>query len=158
MIARSITTPIGELTVVSCARGVCRIDFGHTAWESSGEEDGAIDHLDAAVAQIKEYFLGQRQTFTVPIDRSERRGFRGEVLDALESVAFGEVISYGELAHRAGRPRAARAVGSAMSTNPIPILVPCHRVVRAGVTVGSYGAGVAAKRWLLDLEGVRLTD
>lgn len=160
MTSRTITTPIGALTVFASPLGVCRIDFGPSEETEETSVDGgasAIDHLDAAIAQLDEYFRGDRRTFTVPIDRSDRQGFRGEVLHALEQVRYGEVVSYGELARRAGRGRAARAVGSAMATNPIPILVPCHRVIRSGGHLGHYGAGPEAKRRLLELEGVALT-
>jgi len=103
--------------------------------------------------QLREYFDGQRNDFNVPIDRSERLGFRGEVLSALETVPFGRTVTYGELATRAGRPKAARAVGTAMATNPIGIIVPCHRVLPSGGGVGQFGGGVSAKEWLLRREG-----
>ncbi|MCE2807833.1 MAG: MGMT family protein, partial [Actinobacteria bacterium] len=89
----------------------------------------------------------------VTIDRGGRAGFRGEVLDALETVSFGQTMTYGDLAARAGRPKAARAVGSAMATNPIAIIVPCHRVLPTGGGVGQFGGGVPAKEWLLRREG-----
>jgi methylated-DNA-[protein]-cysteine S-methyltransferase len=108
---------------------------------------------EQAAVELEEYFAGRRRRFTIPLDRSARRGFRGEVLDALESVPYGETISYGELAAEAGRPGAARAVGSAMATNPLPIVVPCHRVTRAGGVLGHYGGGSDAKERLLRLEG-----
>ena len=87
------------------------------------------------------------------LDRSERRGFRGEVLAALETVPYGETVSYGELAGMAGRPLASRAVGTAMATNPLPLVVPCHRVIAAGGRLGGYGPGPALKVQLLELEG-----
>lgn len=160
MASRVITSPIGALNVVVSSLGVRRIDFGPSEETEETSVDGgaaAIDHLEAAIAQLDEYFRSDRRTFTVPIDRSDRRGFRGEVLRALEGVGYGEVITYGELAQRAGSDRAARAVGSAMATNPVPILVPCHRVIRSGGHLGHYGAGAEAKRWLLDLEGVAVS-
>jgi len=110
-------------------------------------------HLAAALAQLNEYFGGERTSFNVAIDRSARTGFRGEVLNALEGVSFGRTITYGDLAERAGRPKAARAVGSAMATNPIAIIVPCHRVLPSGGGVGQFGGGVSAKEWLLRREG-----
>ena len=82
------------------------------------------------------------------------RGFRADVLRALEQVDFGETVSYAELALRVGNPKASRAVGTAMATNPIPIVVPCHRVLRTGGHLGGYGGGLDAKRWLLAHEGV----
>jgi len=105
----------------------------------------AVDNWQFPAAQ-------REARLTVPLDRAGRTGFRGEVLEALEAVEFGGTVSYGELAALAGRPRAARAVGTAMSTNPIPILVPCHRVLRAGGDIGEYGGGIEAKVWLLAME------
>ena len=90
------------------------------------------------------------------VDRRLSRGYRREVLEALRRVPFGRTVTYGELAGRTGRPGASRAVGSAMATNPIPIVVPCHRVVRTGGALGGYGGGVDAKAWLLRHEGARL--
>jgi len=110
--------------------------------------------LDPARRQLDEYFSGGRQRFDVAVDRQLSRGFRREVLDELVQVPFGQVVSYGELAKRAGRPRAVRAVGTTMATNPLAIIQPCHRVLRTGGALGNYGGGVDAKRWLLRHEGV----
>jgi methylated-DNA-[protein]-cysteine S-methyltransferase len=150
-----IVTPIGPLTVTTSDHGVVRIDFGALPAIGAVARDPAPSakaHLDLALTQLGDYFAGERRTFTVPLDRAGRTGFRGEVLEALEAVEFGGTVSYGELAALAGRPRAARAVGTAMSTNPIPILVPCHRVLRAGGDIGEYGGGIEAKVWLLAME------
>lgn len=110
--------------------------------------------LDSARRQLDEYFTGGRQHFDVALDRRLSHGFRREVLDELLQVPFGQVVSYAELAKRAGRPRAVRAVGTTMATNPLPIIQPCHRVLRTGGAIGNYGGGVDAKRWLLRHEGV----
>jgi methylated-DNA-[protein]-cysteine S-methyltransferase len=110
------------------------------------------------VRQLDEWFAGRRHRFDLPLDLSEIDGFRRVVLDALvREVPWGEVVSYGELAALAGRPRAARAVGSAMRNNPIPFVIPCHRVIAAGNKIGGYGGGrdaIALKRELLAREGV----
>ena len=147
-----IDTPIGALTVIANDVGVCRVWFGDLDEDMNGTSV-ADAHLAAALAQLLEYFDRQRNDFDVPIDRSERVGFRGEVLRALETVSFGQTITYGELAARAGRPKAARAVGSAMATNPVAIIVPCHRVLPRSGGVGQFGGGGAAKEWLLRREG-----
>jgi methylated-DNA-[protein]-cysteine S-methyltransferase len=115
--------------------------------------------LDQALAELREYFAGQRQSFSVPLDWRLLRGskFYGQALQALAKVPWGTLVSYSELARRAGAPRAARAVGSACAHNPLPILVPCHRVIHADGTLGGYGGGARAtdyKRALLALEGV----
>ena len=147
-----IDTPIGALTVIANDIGVCRVWFGDLDDTASGTEV-ADAHLEVALAQLNAYFDGERMSFDVAIDRSERVGFRGEVLGALETVSFGQTITYGELAARAGRPNAARAVGSAMATNPVAIIVPCHRVLPRSGGVGQFGGGVPAKEWLLRREG-----
>jgi methylated-DNA-[protein]-cysteine S-methyltransferase len=147
-----IDTPIGALTVIANDVGVCRVWFGDL--DTSGSQTEAADaHLAVALTQLSEYFDGERSSFDLAIDRSGRAGFRGEVLDALETVSFGQTITYGDLAARAGRPSAARAVGSAMATNPVAIIVPCHRVLPTGGGVGQFGGGVPAKEWLLRREG-----
>jgi methylated-DNA-[protein]-cysteine S-methyltransferase len=149
-----IDTPIGPLALTTGPDGLVRIDFGAVpSIADPGGGPGAEAHLGRAADELDEYFIGRRCTFTVALDRSSRRGFLGEVLDALEAVPYGETVSYGELAGMAGRPRASRAVGTAMATNPLPIVVPCHRVVAAGGALGGYGPGVATKVKLLELEG-----
>jgi methylated-DNA-[protein]-cysteine S-methyltransferase len=110
--------------------------------------------LDVARRQLEEYFTGRRRTFDLAVDLGLSRGFRRLVLERLHAdVGYGETLSYLELATRAGNPKASRAVGSAMATNPIPIVVPCHRVLRTGGHLGGYGGGLDVKRWLLALEG-----
>jgi len=147
-----IDTPIGALTVIANDVGVCRVWFGDLDDNVSGTAV-ADAYLETALTQLREYFDGERTSFDVAIDRSGRAGFRGEILDALETVSFGQTITYGDLAARAGRPKAARAVGSAMATNPIAIIVPCHRVLPSSGGVGQFGGGVPAKEWLLRREG-----
>ncbi|CAB4590285.1 unannotated protein [freshwater metagenome] len=147
-----IDTPIGALTVIANDVGVCRVWFGDLNENATGTAV-ADAHLETALTQLREYFDGERTSFDVTIDRSGRAGFRGEVLDALETVSFGQTTTYGDLAARAGRPKAARAVGSAMATNPIAIIVPCHRVLPTGGGVGQFGGGVPAKEWLMRREG-----
>lgn len=147
-----IDTPIGALTVIANDAGICRVWFGDLDEDAVGTSS-ADAHLATALAQLNEYFDGERTSFDVAIDRSARSGFRGEVLNALEDVPFGSTVTYGQLAASAGRPKAARAVGSAMATNPIAIIVPCHRVLPSSGGVGQFGGGVRAKEWLLRREG-----
>jgi methylated-DNA-[protein]-cysteine S-methyltransferase len=151
-------SPYGEVTVVLTDDGVHEISL------PGGEQPDLaisrpIDRAGREVArQLDEWFAGRRHAFDVPLDLSEVAGFRRTVLDTLvREVPWGEVVSYGELAALAGKPRAARAVGSAMRANPIPFVIPCHRVVAAGNKIGGYGGGrnsVALKRELLAREGV----
>jgi len=112
--------------------------------------------LDDVRRQLDQYFAGKRQAFEVPIDRRLSHGYRRTVLEALTEVPYGETVSYKDLAERTGNPKASRAVGSAMATNPIPIVVPCHRVLRTGGALGGYGGGLGTKVWLLQLEGALL--
>jgi methylated-DNA-[protein]-cysteine S-methyltransferase len=149
-----IDTPIGPLALTAGSAGLVRIDFGPIpGCLDPGPGVEADAHLTRAVTELDEYFAGERRTFTVALDRSTRKGFRGEVLAALEEVPFGETVSYGELAGMAGRPLASRAVGTAMATNPLPLVVPCHRVIAAGGALGGYGPGAELKVQLLELEG-----
>ena len=109
--------------------------------------------LDEARRELDQYFDGKRQRFELPLDwRLSHAGFYRRVLRATAKVPFGQVITYGEAAERAGSARAFRAAGSALGSNPIPIVVPCHRVVRAGGDIGNYGGGPEMKRFLLELE------
>jgi methylated-DNA-[protein]-cysteine S-methyltransferase len=113
--------------------------------------------LDEVRRELEEYFAGRRRSFDVPVDRRLSRGYRRTVLEALSrEVPYGQTVSYKELAERTGNPKASRAVGSAMATNPIPIVVPCHRVLRTGGALGGYGGGLDTKVWLLRHEGALL--
>jgi methylated-DNA-[protein]-cysteine S-methyltransferase len=153
-------SPIGMLTVLACDRGVQRIAFGSDALDAGAGVNGAAEGCDDEIAaELDEYFAGRRRRFTMPVDLSGvDAAFPRAVYEGLHrDVTWGETVSYGELAEMAGRPGAARAVGNAMSRNPVPIVVPCHRVVAAGGRIGGYGtSGVPTKRFLLALEGVEL--
>ena len=150
-------TPFGVVTVITSARGVRAIglpedDLGPLVADTeSARDENVARALDA-------WFTGRSRTLSVPLDLDGVDGFRRTVLETLvREVGWGETVSYGELAEMAGRPRAARAVGTAMAANPLPFVIPCHRVVAAGGRIGGYGGGrnaVALKRSLLAREGV----
>jgi methylated-DNA-[protein]-cysteine S-methyltransferase len=108
--------------------------------------------------QLRDYLKGQRREFTIPIDWSVLRPFQQSALQATFAIPFGETRTYGELAHQIGHPRAARAVGRAEATNPMPLIIPCHRVVGADGKLHGYGGGegLPTKEWLLKLEGAVL--
>ncbi|NLE56545.1 MAG: methylated-DNA--[protein]-cysteine S-methyltransferase [Lentisphaerae bacterium] len=108
--------------------------------------------LEAAFTQLREYLAGQRQTFELPL-APVGTAFQKHIWTLLTKIPFGAVATYGEIAARAGRPNAARAVGSACHCNPIPVFIPCHRVVAAGGRLGGFGLGLELKQRLLDLEG-----
>ncbi|MFH9007186.1 methylated-DNA--[protein]-cysteine S-methyltransferase [Streptomyces afghaniensis] len=111
--------------------------------------------LSEAIRQVEAYFAGRRRDFDLPLDWSLISGFNREVLRELASgVPYGTVVGYGDLAGRVGQPGAAQAVGTAMGANPLPVVVPCHRVVESGGGIGGFGGGLETKRKLLALEGV----
>lgn len=153
-----LSTPVGQVSVGCSSAGVAEVRYGGPA---SGDTGHPADELAAAArAQLIEYFRGQRTAFDLPLDWSGTAGPQREVLKVLAgTVGYGETISYGALAGRAGlradgdQPPA-RAVGKIMGSNPVPVIVPCHRVL-ASDGLGGYsgGAGVEVKRWLLILEG-----
>jgi methylated-DNA-[protein]-cysteine S-methyltransferase len=157
-------TPIGPLTLAATPEGVVRIEFGHDdrtledlANRISPRVLRAPRRLDLVRRELDEYFAGKRHVFDVPLDWRLSHGFRLTVLGELaRSVPFGQIVSYKELSERAGNPKASRATGSAMATNPIPIVVPCHRVVGSNGSLTGYGGGLDTKLWLLRHEGALL--
>lgn len=151
-------TPIGELGIVVTAAAVQRISLPESEFDPP---PGAAEQRDDAIArQLDEYFDGARRRIDAEVDLSTMTGpFRRAVLETLRrEVPWGETVTYGELAAMSGRPRAARAVGTAMASNPVPLLVPCHRVLAAN-GLGGYGGADGRpdlKRALLALEGVHV--
>jgi methylated-DNA-[protein]-cysteine S-methyltransferase len=159
-----VDTPIGKLLVATTQRGLCRIVY-------DAEPDREVEHLakafgvrvlrsakpiDPARRELDEYFAGKRQVFDLPVDVAFLAEFNRRVLGELARVPYGEVVTYGELAARAKRPRAARAVGTVMNRNPLPIVLPCHRVIGANGNLTGYGGGLDRKEALLRLEGAIL--
>ena len=158
---RTVETPVGELLLAATPRGLVRVAFrveGHDAAlallarEVSPRILRAPSRLDAAAREIEEYFAGRRSTFDLPLDLRLAHGFRRRVLAHLARIRYGTTASYTQIARRAGSPGAVRAVGTACARNPLPIVVPCHRVLRSDGTLGGYAGGLDAKRALLDLE------
>ena len=148
---RTLRSPVGRWTVVGDDDGVARVFMpNEEAPERTRSASPAV--LDAA-QQLEEYFAGRRRDFELAFAPVRASEFQRQVWDALCEVPYGHVITYAELARRVGRPRAARAVGTANHANPWPVLVPCHRVV-AQSGLGGYGGGPDVKRFLLRLEGV----
>jgi methylated-DNA-[protein]-cysteine S-methyltransferase len=113
-----------------------------------------------AAGLLQSYFAGERVSFDLPIDRGSFTPFQEEVYGALSRIPYGSVKSYGEIAAQIGRPKAARGVGSAMARNPLPVIIPCHRVVGSSGKLTGYSAegGVSSKKWLLLMEGVSITE
>lgn len=159
---RVVDSPLGALLLAATERGVLRVAFaseGHDAVLAdladrvSPRVLSAPRRLDEAARELDEYFAGHLREITVPIDLRLLTGYRREVVTALPRIAYGDTASYAELAALTGRPRAVRAVGSACANNPVPLLLPCHRVVRSDGGAGGYLGGLDAKRTLLRLEG-----
>ncbi|MGH3530406.1 MAG: methylated-DNA--[protein]-cysteine S-methyltransferase [Mycobacterium sp.] len=161
---RTLDSPVGSLLIAATPAGLVRVAFsseGHDAVLQNLSDHissrllRAPARLDAVARQLDEYFSGRRHTFDVPLDWQLCTGFRRTVLGHLAvDVNYGTTASYGTLARLSGSPKAVRAVGTACATNPIPVVVPCHRVIRADGAMGGYRGGHAAKRALLDLERV----
>jgi methylated-DNA-[protein]-cysteine S-methyltransferase len=158
----TIDTPVGSLLLAATDLGLVRVAYiaeDHDAVLQSLADRisprvlHAPARLDRAARQIEEYFARRRTTFDLPLDWQLSSGFRNTVLHRLATdVPYGQTASYRALACRAGNPAAVRAVGTACSTNPLPVVVPCHRVVRADGSMGGYLGGPEAKRALLALE------
>jgi methylated-DNA-[protein]-cysteine S-methyltransferase len=147
-----LASPIGPLTLVAGAAGLSQIIFGDERPADETDAGGdAARILDQARQQLGEYFVGERRTFQLPLDP---RGtpFQLAAWRLLGEIPYGETITYGEQARRLGRLGAARAVGAANGRNPLPIVVPCHRVVGANGRLVGFGGGLEAKRYLLNLE------
>jgi len=152
-------TPVGEVSVGCSAEGIARVRYGPPAPGTDGSQAGRR-LAAAACRELAEYICGQRMEFELPLDWAAASGIQRQVLEVLHaSVSYGQTVSYGELASRAGLPAGdglipARTVGKIMGTNPLPLIVPCHRVL-ASDGLGGYsgGAGIEVKRWLLILEG-----
>jgi methylated-DNA-[protein]-cysteine S-methyltransferase len=157
----TVDTPVGPLLLAATGQGLVRVAYAAEDHDAvlqfladriSPRVLRAPARLDPAVRQLEEYFAGRRTAFDLPLDLRLSAGFRRDVLTRLREVGYGTTASYAALAAAAGSPRAVRAVGTACATNPLPVVVPCHRVVRSDGALGNYVGGVAAKRTLLDLE------
>jgi methylated-DNA-[protein]-cysteine S-methyltransferase len=158
----SYDSPLGRLTVIVTPRGLVRLSYPGEPVESQLDELAdrisprileAPRRIDDVRRQLDAYFAGHRRSFEVPIDWRLVRGFAGRVLRATARIPFGETSSYREVAAAAGSPNAYRAAGNALGSNPVPIVVPCHRVLHAGGGLGGYTGGLDRKRYLLTLEG-----
>ena len=147
-------TPAGPVTVWVTGAGVRRIEFGPLPREAHADPESTWPPvLHEAVTQLREYFARERRTFDLPLDL-EATGFQKAVYDELLKIEYGHVTSYGEVAEAVGRPDMARAVGQAVGANPIPIVIPCHRVVASDGKLVGFGGGLPAKVALLRVEGI----
>lgn len=161
---RLVDSPVGALLIAATELGLVRVAYaseGHdTVLQNLADRISprillAPGRLDTAARQLDEYFAAKRRDFSVPLDWRLSAGFRNAVLRHLPEIGYGHTASYAAVAKLAGNPNAVRAVGSACATNPLPVVVPCHRVVRSDGALGGYLGGVEAKRVLLSLEARR---
>jgi methylated-DNA-[protein]-cysteine S-methyltransferase len=157
-----VESPFGPLLAAATKKGLVRLAFPEEPVDAVLESiarrlspriiqaPGSIDPLRR---ELEEYFSGRRREFQTPLDWSLIGPFASRVLQATAEIPYGGLSSYGEVAAEAGSPRGSRAAGNALGANPIPVVIPCHRVLRAGGVLGGYGGGPERKRWLLELEG-----
>lgn len=150
-------SPIGPVTVYRTQNGIARVEISSQVSknETSISEDEMLQQCEH---EFTEYFTGKRQDFDVPLDWSGITGFQSDVLHLTMDISFGEIRTYGEIANALHKPAASRAVGGALARNPLPILIPCHRVVAASGRLTGYSAadGITTKAWLLEMEGHKI--
>ena len=158
---RTVDSPVGPLLLAATGTGLVRVAYEREGFDAvlqsladriSPRILESPDGLDDAARELEEYFDGRRTLFDVPVDHALSAGFRATVQAYLPQIAYGQTLTYKEVAVRVGNPNAVRAVGTACATNPLPIVVPCHRVLRSDGSLGGYLGGLDAKRALLDLE------
>jgi methylated-DNA-[protein]-cysteine S-methyltransferase len=159
----TVDTPLGELLLAATPAGLARVAYPLNDFDTVLEDLArrlsprvveAPGRLDEARRELDEYFEGRRREFDLPLDLSVSAGFSRRVLEATAKIGFGEQASYRDVARAAGSEGAVRAAGSALGRNPVPVVVPCHRVLRTGGGLGGYTGGLDKKRFLLDLEGL----
>lgn len=158
---RTIDTPVGKLLLAATTTGLLRVAFEREGFDAvleslasrvSPRVMDAPGRLDTVATELDQYFGGTRDSFDVSLDYSLSAGFRQTVQRFLPSIAYGHTRSYKEVAQFVGNPNAVRAVGTACATNPLPVVIPCHRVLRTDGSLGGYIGGLEAKTTLLDLE------
>lgn len=159
---RTVDSPVGALLLATTTVGLVRIAYEREDFDTildtiaarvSPRILNAPARLDTTARQLDEYFAGRRRTFDLPLDYSMSAGFRQAVQQVLPSIDYGRTASYKDIAEKVGNPKAVRAVGTACATNPLPVVVPCHRVLKSDGSLGGYVGGAGAKKTLLTLEG-----
>ncbi len=154
---RVVSSPIGLLSIAASEKGICSIDFlsSRSKLRDFSESKKAMEHVDLACLEIEDYFAARRQRFSVPLDLSGTR-FQLQVWQQIAKIDFGKSVSYGTIAKAIKNPAASRAVGGAVGANPVPIIIPCHRVMGSTGKLTGYsgGSGIPTKKKLLALEGI----
>ena len=154
----TVDTPYGRLLLIAGSAGLVRVAFESEGFDEvlaslGAPAEPADGRLDDVRRQLEEYFAGTRRRFDLELDLGAVGGFRRRALEVLAAIPYGETRTYREVAEAAGNPAAVRAAGGACATNPWPVIVPCHRVLRTGGGLGGYLGGLEMKRGLLQLEG-----
>ena len=156
----TMDSPIGPLLLAATRQGLIRIGFDNETKVLDDLADRVspriLEHptrLTDARKELEEYFAGRRDRFELPLDWALIGGFRRRILEVTARIPFGSVSTYQDVAGRAGRPKGARAAGQALGGNPLPVIIPCHRVLRSGGGLGGYAGGIDRKEFLLRLEG-----
>ncbi|HEY7554223.1 MAG TPA: methylated-DNA--[protein]-cysteine S-methyltransferase [Candidatus Binatia bacterium] len=159
-----MSSPLGQLFIAATRQGLCAVEFGRAEAEFLERLDPRArlernsQAVAQAMAQLREYFSRSRLRFDLPIDLSPLTQFQRNVLETACRIAPGNLWTYHRVAEEMGRPKSSRPVGQALARNPVPIVIPCHRVIASDGSLGGYsgGSGLKAKRWLLQLEGASL--
>lgn len=151
-------SPLGSIFLEASNQGLLKVIIGYTG--AVAENKTGDNSLKMAVDQIRAYLSGELRIFSIPLDLGQLTAFQQKILNITRLIPFGEVRSYGDLARLVNKPGASQAVGMVMKKNPLPIIIPCHRVVASDGKLHGYSAagGLLTKAWLLELEGVRVVD
>ena len=155
-----LNTPIGELRLAASAQGLVAVLFpcDEQQLPTSRGSTEAREHLEQSCAALEEYFAGRRKTFGDLSLAPSGTEFQHQVWRALGRIPFGQTVSYASIASQIGRPKAVRAVGLANGRNPLPLIVPCHRVIGSNGSLTGFGGGLPTKKWLLEFEGARASS
>lgn len=158
---KTITTPVGKLAIFATAKGISKVDFLDPDSKSIdfASDEKAARHCESAASWLENYFQGQGDSYPGPYDFSGTE-FQQAVWDQIADISFGSTLTYGEIAHAVRKPQASRAVGAATGANPVPLLIPCHRVmgVSSRITGYSGGEGIPTKKKLLRHEAIEFRD
>lgn len=159
----SFQSPMGKMHIGVTEKGLCCIAMSDLSWHTFLEETGkrtdiklseSDSRTDETKEKLKRYFAGKIKLFDIPVDLFAMTSFEKKVLNSTKKIQFGNLKSYQDIAESIGSPRASRAVGNALGKNPIPIVIPCHRVIKTDGTIGGFSSGLDKKRFLLKLENI----
>jgi len=155
VIYKKFISPVGVLTIFSSGKGICRINFENETSLLEGFKGGSDFYIEECIRQLDLYFQKKLKNFDVRLDL-QGTNFQKAVWREISKIPYGKVKTYGEIAKLIGKPKATRAVGQALNKNPIPIIIPCHRVIGKDGNLTGFGGGIEIKKFLLSLEGVKI--